>query len=286
MYVDGNRIQIFHEIYRLGSISKAAEKLCRTQSAISQQLKVLEDELGGSLFHRDKKGLELTILGQSIMADVTAVMSSLDSIKRKSIGYTQGQAGILSIGASDTSFLYYLKDPLKQFSQLHPHMEMKIINSKGNDLLSKMDKGELEAVVLALSQIPQHCHGLDLGIREDILISNSMVKKNWKDIVRESVFIYPDQNSNTRQFIDTILHQHSIVPAKTIEAGSIVAIKSMVELGLGCSIIPCIALDKNDTGLYAYSLKGEQARHLYLLTKASRPPSPPLKELINILSVG
>ena len=109
------------------SVSKTAEALSLVQSAVSQQLKRLEDELGSDLFVRKGKRLiGLTELGSQIEQNARATLACVDNISAIASDHEKVVQGILRVGCTHTQARYILPPIIKRFNQRYPQIELQI----------------------------------------------------------------------------------------------------------------------------------------------------------------
>ena len=119
-----NALRAFETVARLNSISKAAEELCVTQSAVSHQIKKLEDWLGARLFLRNKGGLELLQKGQELAQTLTLSIRQIERSCREIRSKTKPQPVV--IAAIPAIAAIWLVPKLDSFRQQHPNIEIRI----------------------------------------------------------------------------------------------------------------------------------------------------------------
>jgi LysR family glycine cleavage system transcriptional activator len=117
-------VRAFEAAARYQSFKNAADELHVTQSAISHQIKGLEDFLGATLFHRNGHGVELTPIGIDYFGDVSEVLDRLDAATERMQGV--GDAGPLSVRATPAFTSRWLLPRLDRFTQAYPEIELQI----------------------------------------------------------------------------------------------------------------------------------------------------------------
>src|SRR5437588_30838 len=106
--MDFDQLNTFIEVARLGSFSRAAEKVLRSQPAVSAQIRQLEQEYGHKLLDRSSKAVKLTPAGEVIL-DYAVRLTELRKHSLQAISEMNGiPAGTLTIGANEGTFLYVL----------------------------------------------------------------------------------------------------------------------------------------------------------------------------------
>jgi LysR family glycine cleavage system transcriptional activator len=117
-------IQIFEAAARLSSFTRAAEELCVTPSAVSHQIKMLENQYGVPLFHRIHRGVVLTDAGQRYSEEVSAAFERIEQATRE-LGLTQ-KSDILTINSSPSFAIQWLMPRIARFSALYPQIDVRL----------------------------------------------------------------------------------------------------------------------------------------------------------------
>ncbi len=136
--------RVFKEIAACGSISAASKQLYISQSAVSQSIKQLEEQLGIRLFVRNSRGVELTADGALLYDYVKSGLSLIDSGEQKIAQSRAVQMGELSIGASDTITSCFLLSFLKKFHREYPGIKLRVLNGTGSEVLKYLRDGHAD----------------------------------------------------------------------------------------------------------------------------------------------
>ncbi len=237
----------FYTVAQEGSFTKAAEKLFRTQPAISLQVKALEDELGEMLFHRINKTVRLTQAGEILKEHVEFIFDRLD-IARGQIQELQGlQRGRLVIGCSDTITIYILPKILQTYRQRYPKVEIAIRNKTSLEVAKLVLEGMVDFGIVTLpierdlldAEVLFTCSDVAICPPSHPLASQEVV--SLMDLLPYSLLLL-EPGSNSRRLLEQIFAAHEIPLQSAMDLGSIDVIKQMVAIGLGISIIPLFAL--------------------------------------------
>lgn len=152
MNLDTAQLRAFVTVAELKSFSKASQRLCRVQSAISQQIQRLEMQVGGELFVRDRKGLRLTKMGESLLLHAVKMLAINDQAVLAIMGKTP--KGRLRIGTSDTYATCFLSGILQECSRLYPNLEIEVHCGYCSFIWDRFEQGDLD---LAMTQCcPPH----------------------------------------------------------------------------------------------------------------------------------
>ena len=145
MNLDMNQLRTFVTVAELKSFSRASQKLCRVQSAISQQIQKLERHLGVELFVRDRRGLELTAYGDSMLAYAINILGVNDqavaALTDKSFD------GLIRVGTSDTYASKFFSDILRDCSDRFPSVEIEVRCGYSAQIWNMYEVGELDVVL-------------------------------------------------------------------------------------------------------------------------------------------
>jgi len=132
---------------QLGSFNRAAGRIGRSQSAVSQQIRKLEEQVGEPLFHKQGRGLALTEAGDVMLAYARRILDLND----EAVVAVRGRAvdGIVRFGLPADFAETWLPTALGRFKRAHPAVRIEAVVDRNRRLLERLDKGELD-LVLAL----------------------------------------------------------------------------------------------------------------------------------------
>ena len=142
--------RVFCEVVKYKNISKTAESMYISQSAITQSIQKLETMLGGKVFYRNKNGVELTEEGKNLyeyIKDSIETMSNAENIFSKYINLEKGK---IRIGGGNSLLSYLIFEPFLTFIKKYPGIEVSISSGLTDILMQKLANGELDIVVLNL----------------------------------------------------------------------------------------------------------------------------------------
>jgi len=247
MHVDLDRLRTFWAVATENSFSRAAEKLFRTQSAVSQSIRLLEREIGETLFVRLGRTIDLTPAGRILLSHVEESFGILERGRARINALRALREGEVVIAASDTLTRYTLPATLRQFRKKYPGVEVRIRNRpsfQAADLVA-VRQADLGIVTLPIDHPKLFVE--PLLKREDVAICSSTHAFAKRSSVRlcdlaALPLILLDRGATTRAFIDACMNAAGLKPRIAMELGSIEVIKRMVELDFGVSIVPRIAV--------------------------------------------
>lgn len=292
MTVSLRKLEIFSAVADLGSVTRAAEKLLLSQSAVSMALADLENHSDAPLFIRQGRKLILNDRGKILLPVAKNIVSQVTDFENLLETSTQEPTGQLKIGASTTIGNYLLPLLLANFPKQYP--KAKVVMQVGNTeaISESLSRGELD---LALIEGPCHLNNVQqIPWRDDQLVIIAAPDHPWcarrhikKSEILNAQWIMREVGSGTREVFESAvgasLHQLSTV----IELGHTEAIKKAVEAGLGVSCLSRLAVQRElDLGVLAdINTPLDLSRNLTLLLPDSTYQSPLLKAGLKLLLI-
>src|SRR5437763_8910311 len=146
--MDLHSLQVFHAVATEKSFSRAAEKLLRTQPAVSLALQRLEQELGQKLIDRSGKDLILTDAGQNVLDYARRFQSLQQELDNSLAELRDNSAGRLTIGANESTALYLLQH-IEKYRELYPKVKVQIRRSLSSKIPDELLDGNLELGVIS-----------------------------------------------------------------------------------------------------------------------------------------
>lgn len=140
-------LQSFLTVVQEGTITQAARVLHISQPALSKQIQDLEEEIGSPLIKRSNRTISLTEQGQFLYARAKEIISMVDSTIAN-LQEGKELSGKLRIGAAESQYFFYLAQAFQKLSQLHAQIELEILSGHAEDLLVKLDQGQLDFAFL------------------------------------------------------------------------------------------------------------------------------------------
>ena len=242
------QLAAFGAVARERSFSKAAKKLYRTQPAVSQAVRALEEDIGEPLFLRLGRRIEITQAGYVLLEHAEQAFGALELARNRIEALRGLQEGTLTIGASDTTACYVLPHALSAFRGKYPGIEIVITNRTSPVVLNHVLAHEVDVGIVTLPIDDERVNIRELLVREDVVICPPQHPFATRKRLRLSELagqplLLLDRGASTRHFVDARLVQAGVTPQVAMELGSIEVIKRMVQLGFGVSIVPRVAVE-------------------------------------------
>lgn len=291
MNINYESYKIFYYVAVEGSLSKAANKLCISQPAVTWQIKSLEDQLNVTLFTRTKKGATLTEEGKVLFEYVKQGVESFMNGENMLTNIKNLDYGTISIGASTTVSKHVLMPYLEKFHEKYPNIEIKIVNSLTEDLIRDLRNGHLDMLVLNLPMNETK----DLKIQkvmnvQDIFVGNKKYYELTKGSIQlEELNHYPllfqKKPSNTRTFLDNYLKENKTNLLPKTEIVSYNLIMDFVKSGFGIGYATKEFI-KDDLNKLLFEIKVTPkipSRSIGIVTLNKIMPNYSVKKLINLM---
>ena len=143
-----NRLRILREVAHRGSFSAAAAALSYTQSAVSQQIGVLEAETGMTLLERHPRGVSLTAAGQTLIGHAESVLADLDAAEAALAAIAGLRGGRLRMASFPTAGATLMPLAIATFRARHPDVELTLAEGEPEQIAPRLRTGELDLALL------------------------------------------------------------------------------------------------------------------------------------------
>lgn len=235
-------LRIFCAVARRGSVVAAAQEVNLTPSALSHALRGLESEVGCRLFDRKGKRMLLNPAGEELLARVESPMAELESAAEAVRNLGKWGQTRLRVGAAATICQTLLPPVMRELKKLHPGLHFQLESGDMPELLEGLRERRID---LAVGVAPEPVRGLEQRpLFEDELMLVFAPGHPWaedrpvtKDELRSQPLIIYQRRSLTGSVLDEYFKQLGVSPSTIMEIGSITAIKEMVRLNLGVSVL-------------------------------------------------
>ena len=294
MNIDLELYRIFYVVANKGNITKAKEELNISQPAISKAIKNLEEQLGGSLFTRTKRGVILTEVGKEFYYYIKQAIEYINNAENKFTELINLETGYIKIGTSTTLTKEYLLPYLEAFHKIYPKIDIQIITNKTSDLLPKLRNGLIDLVIL---NIVKEDYGKDINIIKCKKINDCfVVNKNYLELINKTLSIkelnnYPlilqAKGSNTREFLDNFASVHNTILKPNMELSSYSLVLEFAKIGLGIGYVTKDYIKKEIKNNELFELKLKEnipSRFIGIALSKNHIPNFSTKKLIEIIN--
>lgn len=260
---DLDLVSTFLVVAEEGSLTRAAARLFRTQSALTRRLQAFEEAVGRPLFVRSKSGVRLTSEGQTFLAPAREVLRARDRlVGPKSSATTEER---LRIACSDTVARYLLAPRLRGLLESHPRLELELQVSNTPQTIARISEGTADIGFVLLPARQKGLVFLPALRYHHMAVFPPGQETDESEIalsrLMEQPLVLLDRSTRTRQLIEASLLSRGLFPARVTEVGNVSVQKALVRAGLGVGILPGYARETED-GLFWRPIQGASERAL------------------------
>ena len=230
--------RVFREVAEAGNISLAAENLYLSQSAVSQSVKQLEQQLGTRLFLRSPRGVTLTEDGRLLFEYVRSAMGLLETGEDKLQQSRTLQAGTLVIGASDTVTSQFLLPHLDAFHRRHPNIHIRIISGRSYKVLGLLRAGRVD---IAFASAPGDADDLEhipcFETHSCFVVAPDYPCDFTRAYTTEEIAAFPlillEKKASSRTYLEKYFLQSGVRLTPEIELGARSLLVDLAAIGFG-----------------------------------------------------
>lgn len=243
MNIDLELYRVFYTVAKHKHMTKASEELHISQPAISQSIKKLEDQLGGTLFLRSNKGMELTEEGKMFYEYVKDALELINNAENEFTSFKDLSKGEIKIGCSTTLTKLVLMNILKDFHLDYPNINISITNDLTSNLINDLKLGKLDFVIFNESNIKETNLNLEKikELKQGFVYNPEFYSDNINNFndLNNYPLILQKVESNSRKLLDYIALQNNVrlMPKMEVESQELITEFTNIGLGIGFSII-------------------------------------------------
>ena len=263
--VDLRQLEILRAVADRGSFTAAGEQLHLSQSAVSRQILLLEDELKEELFQRIGRKIRITPAGAKLLRLSQRVFDDIEDTRASIVESQQTLHGTLRLVGGMTVCLYVFPALLKQFRRAHPGVEVKVTAGASPRLVRQLRTGAADLGLLTLPVDDPNLVSVPV-VREELLLVTAPAHPfaRRKQVTAQDLsgqpFVLFEAGSNSRRAIDGLFARENISAKVVTETENVEIIKALVRIGMGISIIPyqSVAREVRAGQLFCARIAGQQ----------------------------
>lgn len=290
--MDLRQLDMFKAVAEEGSFTSAARKLHVSQSAVSRQVKLLEDELGGRLLHRGPRGVTLTREGELMLSLAHRLNREVKDVVAQIAETQHLLRGSLTVAGGMTVCLHVLPQVLRKYRTTYKGVDLKIVTGRNEAILTLLRAHEVDLALLTLPVPERDFHVIPVLKEEMVVVTapnHPLAGERSVDV--ETLASHPqilyEVGSNTRRVQDRLFAQTDRPLNVAMETENVEITKAMVGAGLGITLIPYAAIAREvRSGRFAIiRVRGQrlfrQAGWVYLASDYVPPPITAMLELFD-----
>ena len=285
-------LKTFCDLVETGSFSKAAVLNFISQSAVSQQIKSLEQRFGQQLIERSQRNkVTSTEAGKLLYGEFKEIVLRFKAIESRLNAKSDIMTGTIRVATVYSIGLHEVPPYIKTFIKEHPQVRVHIEYSRTDKVYEACLNNTIDFGIVAVPLRKPNIAVIPLREDKLVIVCNpehklaSYKRINMSQLNGEE-FVAFERDIPTRKTIDQILKQHKVAVNYVMEFDNIETIKRSVEVGVGLSILPETAVvNEVRTGLltaHDFS-EGAFARSIGIIHRKGKAFSPPAREFINLL---
>lgn len=241
MNVDLELYKVFYVVAKNKHMTRASEELHISQPAISQSIKKLEDQLGGTLFLRSNKGMELTEEGKMFYEYVKGALELIGNAENEFTSFKDLSKGEIKVGCSTTLTKLILMDALENFHKDYPNININIVNGLTSNLINDLKLGKLDFVIFNESNVKENNLYLEKikELKQGFVYNPDYYTDNVKTFsdLNKLPLILQNGDSNSRKLLDYIALQEHVKLIPRMEVVSQELISEFANIGLGVGFV-------------------------------------------------
>ncbi|MGU3522891.1 LysR family transcriptional regulator [Enterobacteriaceae bacterium C23F] len=245
MNIELRHLRYFVAVAEELHFGRAAARLNISQPPLSQQIQILEQQIGARLFARTNRSVSLTAAGKQFLADTRQILTQVDEAAARAARLHHGETGELRIGfTSSAPFIQAVSDTLSRFRRQYPDVHLQTRESNTREQIAPLSEGALDLGLMRKTQLPDTLDR-QVILREPLL---AMVPRDHRLAQRDAVtlaelvqepMVFFDPHVGTGLYDDILgLLRAFGTPIITQEVGEAMTIIGLVSAGLGVSILP------------------------------------------------
>ena len=235
--------RVFYAVAKHKHMTKASEELHISQPAISQSIKKLEGQLGGTLFLRSNKGMGLTEEGKMFYEYVKGALELINNAENEFTSFKDLSKGEIKIGCSTTLTKLVLMNALKDFHLDYPNININITNDLTSNLINDLKLGKLDFVIFNESNIKEANLNLEKikELKQGFIYNPEFYDDNINNFedLNNVPLILQKEESNSRKLLDYIALQNNVklIPKMEVVSQELITEFTNIGLGIGFAII-------------------------------------------------
>ncbi len=287
MDINYNHYRIFYYVAKYGNLTQAAAALVNSQSNITRTIKMMENELGCTLFVRSNRGVKLTPEGETLFAHVRIAVEHLQAGEEALSSQKSALGGTISIGTSNVALRCFLLPVLKEFRLHNPRVHLRVSNHSTPQAVAALKSGAVDLALVTTPVDEQRSLKITNVKRVEYVAvcGTAFAELADRPITLAELTAYPlvslGAHTKTREVHEQWFAAHGLTFTPEIEAYTSDQILPFVKNNLGIGLVPAEVLeDENSAQLMKLQLKEPvPERHICFMKRRDQTLSLAAKEL-------
>jgi LysR family transcriptional regulator, hydrogen peroxide-inducible genes activator len=244
-----HQLRYFCAVARAGNFTRAAEEQHIAQPSLSQQIRKLEDELGAKLFDRFPRFARLTDFGKAFLPKAGEILRQVGQARTEIQEMSRAEVGTVVVGAIPTIAPYFLGPVLARFAGRHRGVSISVLEEITPILLERLHNGHADLVLLALPVRGEELICEELFREPLFAVLHERHRLSGRRSlalteIRDDPFLLLKEGHCFRENTLSACRRSRVAPNIVFESGQFSTILSMVATGMGVSVVPAMAVEK------------------------------------------
>ncbi|PWC12493.1 LysR family transcriptional regulator [Brenneria corticis] len=294
MNIELRHLRYFIAVAEELHFGRAAEKLLISQPPLSQQIQMLEEQVGARLLERNNRNVRMTPAGEMFLKEAWSIIAQVNQAAERAARIERGEIGELTIGfTSSAPFIKKVSRSLLRFRQSYPQVHIQMMELNTKQQIEPLLNGKLDIGVMRNNPLPD-------ALEHQLLLHEALVavvheehplagQSNGPIGIRQLAnepFVFFSRTVGTALYDETLtlLKRYGIHPYITQEVGEAMTIVGLVSSGLGVSILPASFMRiKVDGVKYLPLAESDAITEVWLVTARNRPLKTAAQTLISLM---
>lgn len=258
-----SRYEVFLKIVETKSLTRTAAYFGCTQSAVSQLVKALESELGVSLLVRSKNGVRLTAEGEYLLPSMRQIVAGERNVFERSLELQNLNAGLIRIGIFTSLSCQWLPPYLKRFREEYPNIGFELLQGDVTQISDWLRNGTVDVGFMTEPESDEFYFQELLADRMNIVLPPEHPLAGGSvslEQLRDETFVLLE--SGYSQITEKMFKSASMLPKQQYTVKDDYTVMSMVESGLGVSLLPELVLQRTPYKMFTCPTEPAFYRHL------------------------
>ena len=292
--LNANRLNVFREVVEQQSFSAAADALSYSQSAVSQAIAALEDEVGAALIERRRGGVRPTAAGAALAAHVGGILAGMETAEAELAAIVAGRGGRLRTASFPTAGATLMPVAIAAFRASHPGVEITLAEGEPEEIAPRLRAGEFDFVLLyefagvgeRLGAGMSRFELLDDPLHLALPADHRLVEREPLRLedLRDESWVQTSASTPCARHVVRSCHAAGFEPQVSFESDDYQTVQGLVAAGVGVALIPQLALStvRDDIAIRALHPQSP-VRKVFAATPRAAAVTPAVATMLDVL---
>ena len=242
------QLRTLADVAASGTFSAAAARRDVSQPAVSFQVKQLETQLGVKLIERIGRRATPTAAGIELLEYASRINGEVAAALEAMARHANGTMGRVRLGTGATACIFLLPTLLRELRRRFPELEITVTTGNTSEIVRAVEENALD-IALVTMPASGRILAVDVVMEDEFVLvapaGTDLPQRVTPKLLQSLPLILFEPSGNTRRLVDRWLAEHGVEPNPVMSLGSVEAIKELVGAGLGCSVLPVMAMGRS-----------------------------------------